>query len=47
MRKFGQGKDKTLNLGPGQYNLDKIEAFPVYKFKPSSMFASKVERVNY
>jgi len=34
-------------LGPGQYNLDKVEAFPVYKFKPSSMFCSKVERVNY
>ena len=38
-------KTKT-NLGPGQYNLDKVEAFPVYKFKPSSMFVSKVERVN-
>ena len=38
--------DKKLNLGPGQYNLDKVEAFPVYKFKESSVFVSKVERVN-
>ncbi len=40
-------KKSKENLGPGQYNVDKVEAFPVYKFKPSSMFASKVERVNY
>jgi len=29
------------------YNIDKMTAFPTDKYKASSMFVSKVERVNY
>lgn len=32
--------------GPGHYNADKIDIFPIYKYKPSSVFVSKVERNN-
>lgn len=37
-------KDKDLDIAPGQYNLDKVEAFPVYKLKQSASFMSKVNR---
>jgi hypothetical protein len=30
--------------GPGHYNGDKVDVFPIYKYKPSSVFVSKVER---
>lgn len=30
--------------GPGHYNSDKVEIFPIYKYKPSSVFVSKVVR---
>ena len=30
--------------GPGYYNSEKVEIVPVYKYKQSSMFASKVDR---
>lgn len=30
--------------GPGHYNADKVDVFPIYKYKPSSVFVSKVER---
>jgi hypothetical protein len=31
--------------GPGYYLAEKVEVVPVYKYKQSSMFASKVDRV--
>ena len=30
--------------GPGYYNADKVDIFPIYKYKPSSVFVSKVAR---
>jgi hypothetical protein len=30
--------------GPGHYNADKVDIFPIYKYKPSSVFVSKVAR---
>lgn len=30
--------------GPGYYQAEKTELFPIYKYKPSSVFASKVDR---
>ena len=30
--------------GPGHYNAEKVDIFPIYKYKPSSVFVSKVER---
>lgn len=30
--------------GPGYYNSDKVDIFPIYKYKPSSVFVSKVHR---
>lgn len=30
--------------GPGHYNVDKNDIFPIYKYKPSSVFVSKVAR---
>ena len=33
------------SIGPGQYNIDKINIFPIYKFQNSSVFSSKVERM--
>jgi hypothetical protein len=35
---------KKNQLGPGHYQVEKTEIFPVYKYKQSSVFASKVER---
>ena len=32
--------------GPGHYNAEKVEIFPIYKYKESSVFASKVARQN-
>ena len=31
--------------GPGYYLAEKAEVFPIYKYKQSSMFASKVDRL--
>lgn len=33
------------NLGPGQYNVEKSQIIPIYKYKESGVFASKVKRV--
>ena len=30
--------------GPGHYNAEKVDIFPIYKYKPSSVFVSKVGR---
>lgn len=30
--------------GPGYYNAEKVDVFPIYKYKPSSVFVSKVDR---
>lgn len=30
--------------GPGYYNSDRVDVFPIYKYKPSSVFVSTVER---
>ena len=30
--------------GPGHYNAEKVDIFPIYKYKPSSVFVSKVHR---
>lgn len=40
------GKGAASNLGPGQYNVDKKDIFPIYKFKKNSVFASRVERAS-
>ncbi len=42
MRKTGPVD--TRPPGPGHYNADKSDIFPIYKYKPSSVFVSKVER---
>ena len=45
-----KGKKKTAGIemeeipGPGHYNADKVDIFPIYKYKPSSVFVSKVVR---
>lgn len=36
---------KANNPGPGHYSSEKTDIFPIYKYKPSSVFASKVDRV--
>jgi hypothetical protein len=33
--------------GPGHYNAEKVDIFPIYKYKPSSVFVSKVARDNH
>lgn len=33
-----------MEPGPGAYNVDKVDIFPIYKYKPSSNFVSKVQR---
>lgn len=38
-------KKKEEVVGPGQYNIDKINIFPIYKFQNSSVFSSKVPRM--
>lgn len=38
-------KDKDIKVGPGDYDTSgKVGAFPVYKFKQSAAFSSKVDR---
>lgn len=37
--------DTATIPGPGYYNVEKVEVFPIYKYKPSSVFVSKVNRV--
>lgn len=37
-------KNKEI-IGPGQYNLDRMSLFPIYKFQTSSVFSSKVPRM--
>jgi hypothetical protein len=37
----------TANIpGPGYYNAEKVDIFPIYKYKPSSVFVSRVGRDN-
>ena len=51
--KWGSSKSKRFNdkktkkaehLGPGHYQVEKTDIFPIYKYKQSSVFASRVER---
>jgi hypothetical protein len=45
MKRTAPGEEnKGIMVGPGQYNSEKQEIFPVYKYKQSSVFASKVQR---
>lgn len=37
-------KTTVLAPGPGHYNAEKVDIFPIYKYKPSSVFVSKVGR---
>ena len=37
-------KTQTAEVGPGDYSVDKEEVFPICKYRPSSMFASKTQR---
>ena len=37
-------ENKIMEPGPGSYNVDKVDIFPIYKYKPSSIFVSKVQR---
>lgn len=34
----------TVTPGPGAYNAEKVDIFPIYKYKASSVFVSKVDR---
>lgn len=43
-RKKTAGADTEEIPGPGHYNADKVDIFPIYKYKPSSVFVSKVVR---
>lgn len=43
-RSFTSG-NTAPSLGPGCYNSDKTDIFPIYKYKPSSVFLSRVERL--
>ena len=43
-RKQNRKKQKSNNLGPGHYQVEKTDMFPIYKYKQSSVFASNVER---
>ena len=45
-RKVVPGADKVDPPGPGYYNSDKVDIFPIYKYKPNSVFVSKVDREN-
>jgi len=38
------GEALALPPGPGHYNSEKTDIFPIYKYKPSSVFVSKVNR---
>jgi len=43
--KLAEATDKTAAIpGPGYYNAEKVDIFPIYKYKPSSVFVSRVER---
>jgi len=37
-------ENRVVAPGPGTYNADKSDIFPIYKYKPSSVFASKAGR---
>ena len=41
-RKNIVGEPKSDPPGPGHYNAEKVDIFPIYKYKPSSVFVSKV-----
>jgi len=43
-RKPIPGDTKEDPPGPGYYNAEKVDIFPIYKYKPSSVFVSKVAR---
>lgn len=43
-KKQGRKTFKQQNLGPGHYQVEKTDMFPIYKYNKSSVFASKVER---
>lgn len=44
-RRFKSGKQKQVEvIGPGHYQVEKTDIFPIYKYKQSSVFASRVER---
>lgn len=43
-KRFKQKSNKQPSLGPGHYQVEKTEIFPIYKYKPTSVFASRVER---
>jgi len=44
-KRFKSSKSKTGQaIGPGYYQVDKTDIFPIYKYKQSSVFASRVER---
>ena len=32
--------DSGIAPGPGYYNAEKVDIFPIYKYKPSSVFVS-------
>lgn len=42
--KVPTSSDRTSIPGPGHYNAEKVDVFPIYKYKPSSVFVSKVDR---
>jgi hypothetical protein len=39
-----EGLLSTVTPGPGAYNAEKVDIFPIYKYKASSVFVSKVDR---
>lgn len=44
-KRFNNKKStKVDQLGPGHYQVEKTDIFPIYKYKQSSVFASRVER---
>lgn len=44
-KRFNGKKQNQVELvGPGHYQVEKTEMFPIYKYKQSSVFASRVER---
>ncbi len=43
-KKKAEGAPPGVAPGPGHYNSHKTDIFPIYKYKQSSVFMSKVER---
>ncbi|CAI2359206.1 unnamed protein product [Moneuplotes crassus] len=44
-KRFKTKKSKQIEaVGPGHYQVEKSDIFPIYKYKQSSVFASRVER---